>query len=116
MLKRGLPGALARYRVIAWTVGVLLLLLTLVAMPLKYFAHNDIGVLIVAPVHGWLYVAYLIATADLARRVQWRVKRVVAVALSGTIPFVSFMMERQVRQWVQLQARGGEEPTTASAR
>ncbi len=112
MLKSGLPGALARYRVIAWTVGVLLLLLTLVAMPLKYFAHNDIGVLIVAPVHGWLYVVYLAATADLARRVQWPVMRVLGVALAGTIPFVSFVMERQVRQWVQIP----DEPSTVSAR
>lgn len=102
MLKRGLAGALTRYRVIAWTVGVLLLLLTLVAMPLKYLGGNDLGVLIVAPVHGWLYVVYLIATADLSRRVQWTVTRILLVALAGTIPFVSFVMERQVRQWVQL--------------
>lgn len=111
MLKRGLPGALTRYRVVAWIVGVLLLLLTLVAMPMKYLAHNDIGVLVVAPVHGWLYVAYLVATADVARRVQWPVLRIVGVALAGTIPFVSFVMERQVRQWVQLP----EEASTASA-
>lgn len=111
MLKGGLPGALTRYRVIAWTVGVLLLLLTLVAMPLKYLAHNDIGVILVAPLHGWLYVAYLAATADIARRVQWPVMRVLGVALAGTIPFVSFVMERNVRQWVQLP----EEPSTVSA-
>ena len=33
-------GALIRYRVIAWVVGVMLLLLVFVAMPLKYFADN----------------------------------------------------------------------------
>ena len=39
-----MKGALTRFRIMAWVVGVMLLLLTLVAMPMKYFAHNDLGV------------------------------------------------------------------------
>jgi integral membrane protein len=105
-------GALTRFRIIAWTVGVLLLALTLVAMPMKYFGHNNIGVAIVAPIHGWLFVVYLIATADLARRVQWTVSRILLVAVAGPVPFMSFIMERQVRTWIQLP----EEVSTASAR
>ena len=107
-----MKGALTRYRIIAWVVGVLLLALTLVAMPMKYFGHNDMAVAIVAPIHGWLFVVYLIATADLARRVQWSVSRILLVAVAGTIPFMSFIMERQVRNWVQLP----EEVSPASAR
>src|SRR5690242_7037437 len=96
----------------AFIVGVMLLLLTLVAMPLKYFGHNDIAVTWVAPAHGWLFVVYLGAVGDLARRVQWSVSRILLVAVAGTIPFMSFIMERQVRTWVQLP----EEVSTASAR
>jgi integral membrane protein len=105
-------GALTRFRVMAVIVGVMLLLLTLVAMPLKYFGHNDIAVAWVAPAHGWLFVVYLGAVADLARRVQWSVSRILLVAVAGTIPFMSFIMERQVRTWVQLP----EDVSTASAR
>jgi integral membrane protein len=105
-------GALTRYRIIAWVVGVLLLALTLVAMPMKYLGHNDTAVAIVAPIHGWFFVVYLVATADLARRVQWSVSRILLVAVAGTIPFMSFIMERQVRNWVQLP----EEVSPASAR
>lgn len=97
-----MKGALTRYRIAAWIVGVLLLMLTLVAMPMKYFAHNDLGVAIIAPAHGWLFVLYLGAVADLARRSQWTVTRILLVAISGTVPFLSFVMERQVRQWVQI--------------
>lgn len=107
-----MKGALTRFRIIAWIVGVLLLALTLVAMPMKYFAHNNIGVAIVAPIHGWMFVVYLIATADLARRVQWTVSRILLVAVAGTVPFMSFIMERQVRSWVQLP----QEPSAVSAR
>lgn len=97
-----MKGALTRFRIVAWAVGVLLLTLTLVAMPLKYFAHEDLGVAIIAPIHGWLYVVYLAATADLARRVQWTVSRILLVAIAGTVPFLSFFIERQVRHWVNL--------------
>ncbi|WP_144122103.1 MULTISPECIES: DUF3817 domain-containing protein [Catellatospora] len=93
-------GALTRYRIIAWIVGVLLLALTLVAMPMKYFGDNNLGVMIIAPVHGWLYVVYLAAVGDLARRVQWPVTRILLVALAGTIPFLSFIMERRVVGWL----------------
>lgn len=106
-----MKGALTRFRVMAFVVGVMLLLLTLVAMPLKYFWHNATAVAIVAPAHGWLFVVYLIAVGDLARRVQWSVSRILLIAVAGTIPFMSFVMERQVRTWVQLP----DEASTASA-
>ncbi|MBV1849233.1 DUF3817 domain-containing protein [Catellatospora tritici] len=94
-------GALTRYRVIAWIVGVMLLLLTLVAMPMKYFADDNTGVTVIAPIHGWLYVVYLVLAADLARRAQWGVKKMLVVALAGTIPFFSFVAERMVVGWIK---------------
>lgn len=102
MFKSGLPGALTRFRAIAWVVGILLLTLTLVAMPMKYIADDNLGVAIVAPVHGWCYVLYLAAVGDLARRVQWTVSRILLVAVAGTVPFLSFFIERQVRHWLQV--------------
>jgi integral membrane protein len=105
-------GALTRFRVMAFVVGVMLLLLTLVAMPLKYFGHNDTAVAWVAPAHGWLFVVYLVAVGDLARRVQWSVSRILLIAVAGTVPFMSFVMERQVRQWVQVPGK----TSAASAR
>ena len=106
-----MKGALTRFRVMAFIVGVMLLALTLVALPMKYFGHNASAVAIVAPLHGWLFVIYLVAVADLARRVQWSVSRILLVAVAGTIPFMSFVMERQVRNWVNLP----DEASTASA-
>ncbi|ADB36063.1 hypothetical protein Kfla_7075 [Kribbella flavida DSM 17836] len=89
-------GALLRYRIIAYIVGVMLLLLVFLAMPLKYFADNPSVMNVVGPLHGFLYVVYLLATFDLARRVRWPFTRLVLVALAGTIPFLSFYAERKV--------------------
>lgn len=95
-VKPAVRAALTRYRVIAYIVGVMLLVLLFVAMPLKYFADNPAAMNVVGPMHGFLYVIYLLGTFDLARRVRWGLGRMVLVALAGTIPFLSFYAERKV--------------------
>ena len=62
--------ALTRYRVMAYVVGVWLIVLVLVAMPLKYLADSPTMVEIVGPVHGFLYMAYLVTALDLAFRAR----------------------------------------------
>jgi integral membrane protein len=88
-------SALKRYRVIAYVVGVMLLVLLFVAMPLKYLGDNPSAMNVVGPTHGFLYVIYLLASFDLWRRVRWSLPRLVLVALAGTIPFLSFYAERK---------------------
>ncbi len=96
-----MQGALRRYRIMAWIVGVGLLVLVLVAMPLKYIGDNDTVVAIVGPLHGFLYMAYVVLTFDLARRAKWSFVRMVLVMLAGTIPFLSFWVERKVsHSWI----------------
>lgn len=96
-----MQGALTRYRIIAWIVGVLLLVLT-VGMVLKYGPADDpVVVETVGVLHGYLYMIYVILTFDLSRRVHWPFKRMLLVMLAGTVPFFSFWAERHVtRHWV----------------
>ena len=96
--------ALTRYRVIAWVVGVLLVLLTLVGMPMKYLGDDDTVVALIGPVHGFAYMGYLVLTADLARRARWPLGQTLLVALAGTVPFVSFVAERVVTRKVRTPA------------
>jgi integral membrane protein len=94
-------GALTRYRIIAWVVGVVLLVLVLVGMPLKYLGDQDSVVAIVGPIHGFLFMVYVVLTFDLARRVRWPFGRMLLVMLAGTIPFFSFWAERKVsHSWI----------------
>ncbi|MGW6197571.1 DUF3817 domain-containing protein [Kribbella sp. NPDC055110] len=88
-------GALTRYRVIAYVVGVMLLVLLFVAMPLKYLGDNPSAMNVVGPLHGFLYVVYLLGTFDLFRRVRWSLPRLLLMAIAGTIPFLSFYAERK---------------------
>jgi integral membrane protein len=93
---REVPPALLRYRVMAYVVGVMLVVLVLVAMPLKYFAHTPGPVAVVGTAHGFLYAVYLLAAFDLALRAKWTAKGTVLVLLAGTVPFLSFVAERIV--------------------
>ena len=93
-------AAHTRYRVAAYVVGVMLLVLVLVAMPIKYFGDNATPVQIIGPVHGWLFAVYLVITFDLARRTTWPLRRTLGVMVAGTIPFLSFYVERKVNQWL----------------
>ena len=94
-------AALTRYRVIAYVVGVVLILLVIVGMPLKYIWDEPVVVETVGPAHGFLYMIYLVAAFDLGRRANWPVSRMALVMLAGTIPFVSFYAERVVTRWVR---------------
>jgi integral membrane protein len=98
---RNLNGALLRYRVLAYIVGTGLVILVLIAMPLKYFAGEPMLTTIVGIAHGYLFMVYLLVTFDLARRAGWRLTRVALVGLAGTIPFLSFYAERKVTGWVR---------------
>lgn len=98
---KSVRGALLRYRIMAYIVGVLLVVLICVGMPLRYLASdpnlNDLGASIngiLGVGHGWLYMILLITAVDLGRRVRWGWKRLLGIALAGTVPFLSFVAER----------------------
>lgn len=88
--------ALTAYRVMAYVTGVLLLVLVLVAVPLKYLADRPEAVAVVGFTHGWAYLVYVVTTLTLAYRSRWSPGKTVLVALAGTVPFASFVAERRV--------------------
>jgi len=96
-----MTGALKRFRVMAYVTGVLLLVLVVVAMPLKYVWHEPLLVSVVGPLHGFLYMVYLVVAFDLAVRAKWTFARTLAILLAGTIPAMSFVAERKVTSWIQ---------------
>ncbi|MDQ7992405.1 MAG: DUF3817 domain-containing protein [Propionicimonas sp.] len=94
----GIRSALLRYRVMAYLVGVLLVVLVLVGMPLKYLGGNGAVVTWTGVPHGWLYMVLIITAYDLGRRVHWPWGRLILIALAGTIPFLSFVAEHYARK------------------
>ena len=96
-----MDAALKRYRVVAYIVGVLLLVLVGVAMPLKYFFDRPTLVAVVGPIHGFVYMVYLVVAFHLAVLARWPWKYTILVLLAGTVPFLSFVAERKVTRRVR---------------
>ncbi|MBA8793622.1 integral membrane protein [Friedmanniella endophytica] len=94
-------NALLRYRVVAYVVGTLLIVLTCIGVPLKYFAGNDSVVGVVGTAHGFLYMVLIITAVDLGFRAKWTWKRLLLIALAGTVPFLSFVAERSATKNVR---------------
>ena len=86
--------SLFRYRAMAYFVGVGLLVLVCVGVPLQYAAGRPTVVAVVGPIHGFLYIVYLITVADIARRFHLRLGRVIALVAAGFVPFLAFVVER----------------------
>ena len=91
-----MSGALLRYRVMAYVVGIGLAVLVFIGVPLQYAAHTPGVVKVVGPIHGALYIVYLIAAADLARRARFGLLQMAAMVAAGFVPLLAFVVERQV--------------------
>jgi integral membrane protein len=72
-----------------------------VAVPLRYLGDEPRLSEVISPIHGiLLYPLYLVVTVNLAVRRHWSLLRTVGVMLAGTVPFLSFVVERRVTREV----------------
>jgi integral membrane protein len=93
-----LAGTVRRYRIMAYVTGVVLMILCFVGIPLQVFAHNLVVVNYVGTTHGILYLIYLGAAYLMTRQVGMKLAspQTVIVLLAGTIPVLTFVVERWV--------------------
>jgi len=87
-------AAVLRYRVMAYITGVLIIIVVFAGLPLQFLAHNTIISGPVATVHGFLYIVYIVVAYQLASRLRMRPKPMVILLLAGTIPIMTFVVER----------------------
>src|SRR5215211_2908482 len=111
-------NAWIRYRIMAWLVGTLLVVLVGAGLSQKYLGGNPTVVTWTAIPHGYLYMILLITAVDLGIRAKWSWQRLILIALAGTIPFLSFVAERSatknIRAKMAAQAEAAEAAVTSS--
>lgn len=98
-----MSGLVRTYRILAYVVGVLLAFGALVALPTKYLLTDGSTLQrfgesadIVWMFHGFIYIAYVIATFFLWFRERWSIPFVLLVIVAGLVPLLIFWVERQV--------------------
>ncbi|MEU0566623.1 DUF3817 domain-containing protein [Nonomuraea sp. NPDC005983] len=94
-----MESALKPFRALAYVVGVMLLVLC-VAMVLRYGFDVAGMSKVVAPIHGFLYMIYLVTVLNLGMKGRWTWQYMLGIMIGGTVPFLSFHIERRVTQRV----------------
>jgi integral membrane protein len=107
------------YRIMAYVTGTMLIILCFVGIPLQVFAHDDAVAKIVGTAHGVLYIGYLAVAFAMTRLVRIRTASLttVVVLAAGTIPVLTFVVERWVtRRYIDpAQSDDSSGPVTRAA-
>jgi integral membrane protein len=113
---KGIPGALLRFRIMAWITGVVLAtgFIWMVILIIGWMGEGSsftsffsedgnrpglYSVLWIA--HGWLYFIYLIVAVDLCFRMRLHLGKTVLMLSAGTVPFMSFVADSWVHRYVR---------------
>jgi len=117
--ERQLVLVVRAYRALAYVTGTVLIVLCFVGIPLQVIANNLVIVKYVGTAHGILYIGYVLVAFVMTRMVRMKVASVgtVVVLLAGTIPVLTFVVERWVtRTYINpaLAAAAGQPPVSAA--
>jgi integral membrane protein len=108
-------AAALRYRVMAYITGVLIIVVCFVGIPLQIVAHNTIISNDVATVHGFLYIVYVVFAYILAQKLKMRLGPTILLLLAGTVPIMTFFVERWMMRTYIRPALAAEDATTGTA-
>jgi integral membrane protein len=104
----------ALYRVMAYVTGTVLIVLCALAL-MQAFVHDEAAVNVVGTIHGALYIIYLLVAFPLARRLRLPAGPTVAVLLAGTVPVMTFIIERHISHRYIESALAGRRPAPIGA-
>ena len=86
-------SALGRFRLISIIEGVSTILLFLVAIPMKYALDIPMAVKIVGPLHGLLFLMYLVMLVSTWASQQWPLRMFIVGLFAAVPPFGTFLYD-----------------------
>ena len=86
-----------RLRIIAFLEGISLLALVGVAVPVKYILGDPYWVRIIGPVHGLLFLLFVVNTLSVGVEHSWKFRTTTwKVLLACVVPFGTFYIDRKI--------------------
>lgn len=70
-------------------------LLLLVATAVKYTSGNELGVKVLGPIHGMLFLAYAALIVIERSDHGWTIGQVLLMLIAGSLPFGGFWVDRR---------------------
>lgn len=87
-----------RLRVLSFVEASTLLILMLVAVPLKHGLGYPLATRIVGPIHGAAFVAYIWSIVATVSGGEWRRREVARLVLAAFVPFGGFLNAGMLRR------------------
>ncbi len=92
-----LTTKIGRLRIIAFLEGISLLVLVGIAVPMKYAGDDPSLVKTMGPIHGLLFLLFIINTISVGIEYKWGFKETTwKVLLACIIPFGTFYIDRKI--------------------
>ena len=88
------------FRYVALAEATSFLILLFVA----YIVHSEGGVNVMGPLHGTLFLAYVVIALAVARSAGWSTKQTILVLVGAVLPFGGFVVDRWLAKTGQLKA------------
>lgn len=83
------------FKTIATLEGISFLALLFIGVPLKYTMEMEQVVKIMGPIHGFLFIAYIVLAIMLNSEQKWPTKKFVIICLASVVPFGTFYIENK---------------------
>jgi integral membrane protein len=88
---------IGRLRIIGFLEGISLLVLIFIAIPMKYYFDNPSLSKALGPVHGAIFLLFLLNTLSLGVEQNWKFKTTTwKVILACFIPFGTFYIDNKI--------------------
>ncbi|MFM2016698.1 MAG: hypothetical protein RL007_354 [Bacteroidota bacterium] len=97
--------------------GLSLLLLVFVGVPVKYFFQDPLPVKILGPIHGGLFLLYIVMMIPVALDKKWKVITIIKLLTASIIPFGFIYIDRTIlRPELRKESNETEEESETNSR
>lgn len=88
---------IGRLRLIGFLEGLSLLALVFIAVPMKYIFHNPVLSKSLGPVHGAIFLIFMLNTLSMGIEQNWKFKTTTwKILVACFIPFGTFYIDRKI--------------------
>ena len=93
-----------RLRILGFLEGASLLILLFIAVPLKYVMHDPALVKALGPVHGAIFLLFVINALSVGIEQRWQFTTTWKVILACFIPFGTFYIDHKILSHIKTNA------------
>lgn len=101
-MKHLLKTKIGQMRILGFLEGITLLILVFLAVPMKYLFDNPIVSKTVGPIHGGIFILFLISTFRVGSEQAWKFKETTwKIVLACFIPFGTFYIDHSLLRLIK---------------